>query len=304
MNRPFLKWTLWSILLIQAFTARFATATDSMTRTVTNQGQSTLTNNANCLGDAGAICQGSAQNGGITININGGSLNFNLCNQGIPQQDPSDLPCRVTPPLIPPGANTQVGTGLNPISINDNGTPVTFGGPTNDPIPSGSSSVLIPGFLVHGPSGEKTLQCLSEATCGTGTTQNIITHFQSFRSVPLGTATTPGGSPCTVTRCNHIEFSVDQQMLGEGAAQSPFTIDYTIDSQTDLNGKMISATGSWAQTCSTGGCVSGSGTFSVTEPTGGFSPSSTGFVTITNSTTGCAVGTQVDPFHQNGVSCR
>lgn len=303
MDSTLLRWALWTIILTRFLAPGTAVATESITRTTTNHAQSLLTNNANCTGDGGTICQGSAQNGGITMGINGGSLNFHLCNQGI-AQDPSDPPCRVTPPMIPPGADTQVGTGLNPIAINDNGTSVTFGGPTNDPIPSGTSNVLIPGFLVHGPSGEQTLRCLSEATCGTGTTQNIITHFQLFRSVPTGVAITPSGAPCAQTRCNHIEFSIDQQMLGDGAAQSPFTINYTIDSTTDLNGRMISATGSWAQTCSTGGCTSGSGTFSVAEPTGGFSPSSTGFVTITNSTTGCPVGSLVDPFHQNGVSCR
>lgn len=304
MDRRRLKWAFYTIVLTLFFlTSRMAVATESNTRTVTSQGQNLLTNNSNCSGNGGALCQGAAQNGGITLNINGGSLNFHLCSQGI-APDPIDLPCRVAPPMIPPGADTQVGTGLNPIAMNDNGNPVTFGGPTNDPIPSGSSNVMIPGFLVHGPLGEQTLRCLSEVTCGSGTTQNIITHFQSFRSVPLGAATIPSGAPCTQTRCNHIEFSIDQQMLGDGAAQSPFKIDYSIDSKTDSNGRMISATGSWAQTCSTGGCTSGAGTFTVTEPPGGFSAGSTGFVTITNSTTGCPVGSLVDPFHQNGVSCR
>lgn len=309
MNRV-LKSILVTIVVTRLMAFEVATATESTTRTITSQSQNLLTNNSNCAGNGGAICQGSAQSGGITLNINGGSLNFNLCNQGI-TQDANDLPCRVTP-LIPPGADTQVGTGLNPISVNDNGTVVTFGGPTNDPVPfgrnlsdPGASNVVIPGFLVHGPLGERTLQCLSESTCGVGTTQNIITHFQSFRSVPTGVAATPSGAPCIGgSRCNHIEFSIDQQMLGDGAANSPFKIEYTIDSKTDLMGKMISATGSWAQTCSTGGCTSGGGTFTVTEPTGGFSPSSTGFVTINSSTTACPAGTLVDPFHQNGVSCR
>jgi len=213
----------------------------------------------------------------------------------------------VTPSIIPPGADNQLGTGLDPINFNDNGTMASFGGVTNDPLPSGSSDVIIPGFLVHGPSpGETTLNCLSEATCGQTTWQIVLKSFQNFRSVPNGVAITPGGALCTQVRCNHIEFTMDHQQTGVDAAQTPFKIDFIVDSATDVNGNLIpgTANGSFVVTC-TDDCVSGSGTFSVTEPVGGFSPSSTGFVTINSQTmAGCSAGTLVDPFHQNGVSCQ
>jgi len=283
-----------------------AFGTDSKTATTTLRTQTIFTNNADCRGDEGDKCKGGIQNGGINIGIGGGTVNFNLCSNGI-SRDPRDVPCRVTPPMIPPGADTQAGTGLNPITINDNGTTASFGGVTNDPIPSGTSNFVISGFLVHGPSpGEVTLRCTSQGTCGEETDQNIITHFQDFRSVPNGVAKTPSGPLCTQVRCNHIQYSVDQQMRGDDAAETPFKIDYIIDAATDVNGKLIPGTalGSYTITCS-GGCSNGSGTFSVTEPAGGFSPSSTGFVTINSQTSaGCSPGTQVDPFHQNGVSCR
>ncbi|MFQ5598148.1 MAG: hypothetical protein ACE5GK_08860 [Nitrospiria bacterium] len=299
---------LFSLIVLLAIgSLDTAFATDSRTTTTTLRTQTIFTNNSDCRGNEGDVCRGSIQQGGIDININGGTLNFHLCSEGI-NRDPSDVPCRVTPPMIPPGADTQVGTGLDPITINDNGATASFGGMTNDPIPSGSSNFVIPGFLVHGTSpGEVTLRCTSEPTCGKTTFQNIITHFQNFRSVPNGVARTPSGPLCTQVRCNHIEFTVDQQMQGQDAADTPFKIDFVIDSATDANGKLISgtATGSYTITCNTGGCSNGSGTFSVTEPGGGFSPSSTGFVTINSQTSGgCSAGTQVDPFHQNGVSCQ
>jgi len=279
----------------------FAYGTESRSNTKILRTQTIFTNNSNCRGNNGDICLGSVQNGGINININGGIVNFNLCNNSI-NRNPSDIPCRVTPPMIPPGADTQLGTGLDPITLNDNGMVASFGGVTNDLIPSGTSNIIIPGFLVHGPTGEVTLNCTSEATCGKGTDQNIITHRQNFRSVPNGVVATPGGVACVQVRCNHIEFSVDQQMRGQGAADTPFKIDFTIDSATDATGKLIpgTATGTFTITCSID-CVSNTGTFSVTEPVGEFSPSSTGFVTINSQ--GCPTGTLLDPFHQNGVSC-
>ncbi len=308
MNASYRKNSPLGISLLFLFvlgSSGFAFATESRSNTKTLRTQTIFTNNSNCRGNEGNVCLGSIQNGGINIDINGGSVNFNLCNNSI-DRAPSDIPCRVTPPMIPPGADTQLGTGLDPITLNDNGLVASFGGVTNDPIPSGSSNIIIPGFLVHGASpGEVTLNCISEATCGKGTTQNIITHFQNFRSVPNGVVKTPGGVACAQTRCNHIVFSVDQQMLGQDAANTPFKIDFTIDSATDTFGNLIpgTATGTYTITCSFN-CVSSTGTFSVTEPVGGFSPTSTGFVTINSQTApGCAPGTLLDPFHQNGVSC-
>lgn len=307
------KNNLIRIFLLFLFVLTFsdaAFATESRSNTKTLRTQNIFTNNSHCRGNQGNVCLGSIQNGGINIDINGGSVNFNLCNNSI-DRVPSDIPCRVAPPMIPPGADTQVGTGLDPITLNDNGMVASFGGVTNDPIPSGSSNIVIPGFLVHGASpGEVTLNCISKATCGSGTSQNIMTHFQNFRSVPNGVAKTPGGAACAQVRCNHIVFSVDQQMLGQAAADTPFKIDFTIDSATDANGNLIpgTATGTYTITCSLPGtlndCVNSTGSFSVAEPVGGFSPTSTGFVTITSQTApGCAPGTLLDPFHQNGVSC-
>ncbi len=290
-----------------------AQATESLTRTTTGQNQTLFTNNSDCRGNEGDVCRGSSQQGGITMNINGGSLNFNLCSSGI-NRDPSDVRCRVTPPMIPPGTDTQVGTGLNPTTINDNGATVSFGGPTNDPIPSGSSNVMIPGFLVHGAVGEQTLRCTSEGTCGTGTGQNIITHFQSFRSVPNGQVINPAnpGVLCDQPRCHHIEYSIEQNMQGEDAAQTAMRFNYIVDSKTDINGNLIltapgTPTGTYTVTClGADNCSSTSGNFRLN--TNVFSPSSTGFVTMNGSPVtnpaGCSSGTLVDPFHQNGVSCR
>jgi len=287
---------------------RPAFATESRTKTTTSQTQTIVTSNDNCdgLGSPGEICSGSFQAGGITVNINGGSVNFSLCGTGM-DRDPQDPPCRVAPPIIPPGADAQLGTGLNPITINDNGATVSFGGQTNDPIPAGSSNILLPNFLVHGPSpGEVTVSCTSTATCGAVDPPMSFTSFQDFRSVPNGVAKTPSGPLCTAVRCHHIEFSMDHQMRGSAAADTPFKIEFIVDSETDSTGKMIpgTATGTYTVTCSLT-CSNFSGTFSVTEPGGGFSPSSSGFVRIDSQTTGgCSVGTLVDPFHQNGVSCR
>lgn len=289
-----------------------AQATESLTRSTTTRNQTVFTNNADCRGDGGDRCRGSlgGSPNNITMDIMGGTLSFRLCSKGI-SRDPIDPPCRVAPPMIPPGADTQVGTGLNPISITDNGGADSFGGPTNDPIPSGSSNVMIPGFLVHGAVGEQTLRCMSEATCGTGTTQNIITHFQSFRSVPTGQVINPSapGILCDQPRCHHIEFFVDQQQLGDDAADTPFKISFVIDSKTDSNGNLVAgtATGSWTQTCNTGGCGNETGTFHVNTTT--FTPASKDFLTIDSRTGGgffgnCSPGDLTDPFHVDGQPCR
>lgn len=295
-----------------------ANATDSLTRTTTGRNQTIFTNNSDCRGNEGDVCRGSSQQGGITMNINGGALNFNLCGQGI-DVNPSDIRCRVTPPMIPPGADTQVGTGLNPTTINDNGATVSFGGPTNDPIPSGSSNVMIPGFLVHGAVGEQTLRCLSEATCGTldnsGSERIILTHFQSFRSVPTGQIINPAnpGVLCDQPRCTHIEYSIEQNMFGDAAAGTAMRFNYIVDSKTDVNGNLIltapgTPTGTYTVTCLAGAsdCANTSGNFRVN--TNVFTSASTGFVTMNDSPVtnpaGCPSGSLVDPFHQNNVSCR
>lgn len=291
-------------------------ATDSRTQTTTARNQTIFTNNSDCRGDGGDRCRGSlgGSPNNITMDIMGGTLSFRLCSKGI-SRDPLDIPCRVTPPMIPPGADTQVGTGLNPISITDNGGADSFGGPTNDPIPSGSSNVMIPSFLVHGASGEQTLRCTSQATCGTGTDQNIITHYQSFRSVPTGQIIDPAnpGVLCDQPRCHHIEFSIEQNMQGDDAAQTAMRFNYIIDSKTDINGDLIltapgTATGTYTVTCLAGAsnCTNTSGNFRVN--TNVFNAGSTGFVTMNGSPAtnpaGCPSGTLVDPFHQNNVSCR
>lgn len=293
-----------------------AQATDSLTRSTTARNQTVFTNNADCRGDRGDRCRGSL--GGspdnITMGIMGGTLSFRLCSQSI-VRDPLDVPCRVAPPMIPPGADTQVGTGLNPISITDNGGADSFGGPTNDPIPSGSSNVMLPGFLVHGAVGEQTLRCTSSATCGTETTQNIITHYQSFRSVPTGQVINPAnpGVLCDQPRCHHIEFSIEQNMQGEDAAATAMRFNYIIDSKTDSNGNLIltapgTPTGTYTVTCLAGAsnCANTSGNFRVN--TNVFNAASTGFVTMNDSPVtnpdGCPSGNLVDPFHQNDVSCR
>lgn len=285
-----------------------AQATDSRTRTTTTQSQTIVTNNNDCSGFGGG-CTGNAATGGVTVNIQGGSLNFDLCRAGMGGfniDNDLDPPCRVTPPMIPPGADTQMGTGLNPIVVNDAGVAnVPFGGPTNDPVPSGSSNVMIPGFLVHGPVGEQTLRCTSTAVCGSDVTQITITHFQNFRSVPSGQVINPAnpGVLCDQPRCHHIEFSIDQPMTQRFDNETPFKIDFTIDSKTDSNGGVITATGSWTQTCSGFGC-SGNGTFHVVTP---FSPNpgSTGFLRIDSSNTdNCPAGRLLDPFHANGVICQ
>ena len=283
-----------------------ARATESITRTTTSRNQTIFSNNSDC-GSIGGTCTGNAATGGITIPINGGSLNFNLCQSvmaGASIDNNVDLPCGVTPPMIPPGADTQLGTGLNPIVVNDAGVAnVPFGGLTNDPVPSGSSNVIIAGFLVHGAIGEQTLRCTSVPTCGAGVSSMSITHFQSFRSVPFGQVMNPAnpGVTCGQTRCNHIEFSINQPMTDGLGAVSPFSNSYVIDSKTDQNGNVVSAVGSWTQNCN--GC-DGNGTFHLVTP---FSPSPTasGFIQIDSSNTfNCPVGSLVDPFHQNNVVCQ
>ncbi|MBN4054451.1 hypothetical protein JYT87_01945 [Nitrospira defluvii] len=265
-----------SLLFLLGFVSYHpAFATESRTKTTTLQTQTILTSNDMCdgLGSPGDICLGTVQNGGITVNINGGLLNFNICGSGM-DRDPLDLPCRVTP-FIPPGADAQLGTGLDPIIFNDNGTTTSFGGPTNDPVPAGSSNIFLPNFLLHGPSpGEVTMTCASEATCGADVPSATFTIFQDFRSVPSGIAKVPAGALCTSARCNHVEMTMDHQMVGSNAGNTPFKIDFTIDSETDASGKLIPGTalGTYTITCSTGGCVSGTGTFSVTEPGGGLFP--------------------------------
>lgn len=282
-----------------------ARATESITRTTTSRNQTIFSNNSDC-GGAGGSCTGNAATGGITIPINGGSLSFNLCQAamgGSGIDNNIDTPCGVTPPMIPPGADSQLGTGLNPIVVNDAGVAnVPFGGLTNDPVPSGSSNVNIAGFRVHGAVGEQTLRCTSAPTCGTGVSAMSITHFQSFQSVPFGQVIDPAnpGVLCGQTRCNHIEFSIDQPMTDGLGGTSPFSNSYVIDSKTDQNGNVISAVGSWTQNCN--GC-SGNGTFHLVTP---FSPSATasGFIRIDSSNTfNCPAGSLIDPFHQNGVVC-
>lgn len=320
MNQPRRGIALLIFIFAILGTVRLALATDNRTRTTTTQNQTIFTNNSDCQGGTGfgtCVASGSAPNGGMTVPINGGSVNFHLCSRGMgnfsidTDLDPS---CRVTPPMIPPGADTQVGTGLNPIRFCDNaattdsGCPsnrvwVNFGGETNDPIPSGSSNITIPGFLVHGPVGEQTLRCLSTATCGTGMEKNVITHFQDFRSVPSGVPITPGGPNCAQPRCNHIEFNIDQLMKTPFAPDITFKIDFVIDSAVDADGNLVplTANGSWTQTC-TGNCANTSGTFHVNTET--FTPASTGFVTIDSGPPGCPAGTLLDPFHANGNTCR
>lgn len=314
MNSKIKKWPILFLVFLGLAVSGVANATDSLTRTTTGRNQTLFTNNADCRGNEGDVCNGSSQRGGITMNINGGSLNFNLCSSGI-NRDPSDVRCRVTPPMIPPGTDTQVGTGLNPTTINDNGATVSFGGPTNDPIPSGSSNVMIPGFLVHGAVGEQTLRCTSEGTCGTGTNQNIITHFQSFRSVPTGQIINPAnpGVLCDQPRCTHIEYSIQQNMFGDDAAATAIRFNYIVDSKTDINGNLIltapgTPTGTYTVTCLGGAsnCANTSGNFRVN--TNSFTSASTGFVTMNDSPVtnpaSCPSDTLVDPFHQNNVSCR
>ncbi|HIE65903.1 MAG: hypothetical protein ABGX83_04665 [Nitrospira sp.] len=249
-------------------------------------------------------------------------LNFNLCGEAI-NVNPTDVPvCRVTPPMIPPGADTQVGTGLNPIIGTGTDVGASFGGLTNDSVPSGTSNVTIPGFLIHGGtflsnpmSGEVTNNCNSEATCGQTVNRNIITHFQSFRSVPNGGIIDPNVPSvfCDQPRCNHIEFSIQQDMTGAAAAQTAMRFDFVIDSKNDANGDIIvtapgTPTGTFTVTCLPGSnaCTNTSGNFRVNTST--FTSASTGFVTMNDSPVvnpvGCPTGTLVDPFHQNGVSCQ
>lgn len=92
-----------------------------------------------------------------------------------------------------------------------------------------------------------------------------------------------------------------------------FNLSFTIDSKTDANGNVLSATGSWTKDCfdALGGGGSNcdtTGTFHLVTPFSP-SPSSTGFIRIDSNTAddgafSCPVGSLLDPFHQNNVRCR
>lgn len=121
-------------------------------------------------------------------------MNFNNCRTAMEILTTStDLSCTNAPSTIPAGVDTQLGTGINPIVGTGNDAGASFGGLTNDPVPSGNSNIMIPGFLVHGPApaGERTVQCPSAATCGTNINNMTITHLQNFRSVPSGQVINP-----------------------------------------------------------------------------------------------------------------
>ncbi len=319
------RWTLLLAITLFWSISNVAEGTDSLTRTTTLQTQTILTDNDDgCgggFGGGGGPC-GTISDGGITVQINGGSFNFNLCEAGIAGfsiNGNEDRPCRVAPPAIPPGADTQIGTGLNPIVVNDDGfSNVPFGGITNDPVPSGSSNIIFPGLLVHGPSpGETTMSCTTEATCGSNVNQALFRHFQSFRSVPVGQVIDPNFPAvlCTApaVRCTHIEFSVRHEMTDSGGfgGDDPFVNTYIIDSTTDVNGDIITAGGSFTQTSDDS---NGSGTWTIDTTTPGFpGPTAVGFADmVTSGLFGCGGGGgfggggtgSVDPFHQNGVTCR
>ncbi len=331
MNRKSIKGLSLFFLILLGFGAfDFALATDSRTRTTTRRNQMNFTENANKRDPTDAFDDGT-----VTIPIQGGSLSFDLCHEGI-NQAPTPVPCRVTPFLIPSGADTQLGTGLDPIL----GTPATldaglsFGGPTNDAVPSGSSNVQIPGFSVHGGSvsvgagpnflitvtGELTNKCFDQATCGAGVNNLDTTHFQTLESRPVASAGGICAAPApTTVRCNEMRFAFDEDLDGAEQAQGGMKMNFIINSETDVNGDLVgTATGSYTINCpftgdefgcpdtGTGGTSAITGTFTVTEPVGGFNATSTGFVTMNQNApnTVCVGGVLVGPFHRNNNDCQ
>ncbi|MFQ5580374.1 MAG: hypothetical protein ACE5FZ_07160 [Nitrospiria bacterium] len=313
-------------------------ATDSRTTTTTSQNSAVFTDNQNIReGDPLAFRQ-------VDIPIQGGMLSFNLCNQGItqgmspPDSDSRDLPCRVTPPMIPPGVDTQLGTGLDPIL--GTGLPAdggdlgfSFGGNTNDGLQDGTSNIQIPGFLIHGGAisvtpggigtagpitltGEVTNNCVDSAVCGTQMDKNVITHFQKIESRPISSPGTLCSPPQpTTNRCSQVTFGFDQDMTGSEQAQTALTMAFEVNSETDSTGKLVKAGGKYTINCptttdqATFGCPNGTitGTFTVTEPVGGFTTTSTDFVTITQdapNNTFCLPTDTFDPFNRDGTTCQ
>lgn len=328
------KHSLLFFLVLLVGVSNSAIATDSRTRTATTRNQMNFTDNANHRFATDAFDVGT-----VTIPIQGGSLTFALCHEGIIQA-PAPIPCRVTPFLIPPGGDTQLGTGLDPIlgtpgSLDDG---LSFGGPTNDGVPSGSSNVQIPGFSVHGGArptfvgdvmtvtGELTNKCFDAATCGQGVTNLDTTHFQTLQSLPRteGIAAgicLSGAPPAGTFRCNEIRFAFDEDIVGAEQAQGAMKMNFIINSETDVNGKLVgSASGSYTINCpftgdefgcpntGTGAVSVITGTFTVTEPVGGFNSTSSGFVTMNQDApnTFCVggAGNKVGPFHRDGTECQ